>query len=209
MFRRTSISGKRAAHRPFFTRFPPGFPPRHRWWRDGGGGGSGGGGRRGLKAVGVGEERGKREERTAVATFVIYDRRYSLSPHRLRRAHTRQPHKGCALSLSLSLLLSRHPFTRFPSTLFWPLRGLTSVSPEQGGAGGEMCTREMRSGRCRCCTIIGRVTTTRDKRRLPFRYRNAPLCIATYKSRDGFPFISRSLLFFSPSLSSGKSFQRE
>lgn len=63
------------------------------------------GGRRGLKAVGVGEERGKREEeeeRTAVATFVIYDPRYSLSsPHRLRRAHTRHNPIKAALSLLL------------------------------------------------------------------------------------------------------------
>lgn len=129
-----------------------------------------------MKAVGVGEERGKREEeeeeRTAVATFVIYDPRYSLSsPHRLRRAHTRHNPIKAALSLSLlPLSLSRHPFTRFPSTLLIlsPLRGLTSVSPEQGEAGGEMCTREMRSGRCRCYIIIGRANpTTRDKRRWP------------------------------------------
>lgn len=154
------------------------------------------------------EERGRRGLPLLLSLFMTDDIA-SLLIASVGRTRA-NPIKG-ALSLSLSLLLSRHPFTRFPSTLLilWPLRGLTSVSPEQGGAGGEMCTREMRSGRCRCCTIIGRVTTTRDKRRLPFRYRNAPLCIATYKSRDGFPFISRSLLFFSPSLSSGKSFQRE
>lgn len=127
-----------------------------------------------MKAVGVGEERGKREEeeeRTAVATFVIYDPRYSLSsPHRLRRAHTRHNPIKAALSLLLFpplsfLSLPVHPVSFDPLNTFASSRSNFGF-PGTRGAGGEMCTREMRSGRC--YTIIGRANpTTRDKRRWP------------------------------------------
>ena len=107
-----------------------------------------------MKAVGVGEERGKREEeeeRTAVATFVIYDPRYSLSsPHRLRRAHTRHNPIKAALSLLLFpplsfLSLPVHPVSFDPLNTFASSRSNFGFpGTRRGGRGNVHARNEIR-----------------------------------------------------------------
>lgn len=138
-------------------------------------------------------ERKGEERTTAVATFVIYDRRYSSLSPPPSGAH---PMKG-ALS------------TRFP---FDPLNTFASSRSNFGFPGTRregLCTREMRSGDV--VTIIGRDDNTEIKGVVTvglYRYHSLPpLRIAAYKSRDRLgcdpsssPFIFQSLLFLSLSL---------